>query len=116
MARKKLPKGQVLLIVLMITLLLGLALYDIGQQVILEYQRMRNQLLAQQLWWQLELKVATFMQTITTSAVNARKYAPLEFVADTLEINCATGLNIYSFVANDASLPEQLIITYSLRQ
>jgi hypothetical protein len=112
----KKTKGNVLIVVLTITALIGFFVHNLTNTIILEYQRLHNKLLEQKLWLQLVFKTNAFIDVLTTEAINIPNDRNIGFVADSLEIGCKTGIQLYSHtVAVNNDYP-QLMITYSVRK
>jgi len=114
-ARKK-QAGHILLVVLVVVSLISLSVHNIIRITVLEYQRIHNQLLDQQLWQKLEFDVNAFIKSVELNETNASSGDVIGFVADTLEVGCKTGIMLHTFMAKDAKQSAQLVITYSIRK
>lgn len=108
--------GHVLFLLLIIIPILYLAINNLVQTVMLEYYRTHNQMLQQQLWLRLEMKVQAFMRSLQeTENIDLGNGKELQgYVPDTLEFECKSGVNIYTFTAAEVNQPESLVVTYSI--
>ena len=110
--------GNVLLVVLVVTSVITLFTNGVLQATLLEYRRIYNQILFQQVWQNLEFKIIDFIKILETKNTvqvdNNGEY--LGFVADTLEFGCDTGIMLYKLQESTSSQNAKLIITYSIRK
>lgn len=120
---KRRLSGQILLVVLTIMFLLALFLQCIAQEVILEYQRIHNQILEYQLWQQLETKARIFIKNLNIpsdvriGAISSNNQVEIiDFIPDTLDVNCASEIVVYKLAINSDREPVKLLITYSVRK
>jgi hypothetical protein len=117
MFAKRSQRGHVLIIVIVISFLFALFMQGLMQAEVLEYQRLHNQILEQQLWQQLEVKIYNILNKLQ---INTPIVAPqgkiLGYVPDTLELYCPSGTVIYELEASLEPEPVKLLVTYSLRK
>ena len=114
---KRTQAGYILLITLTVVFLLASFSHYIAQAVILEYERMRNQIVDYQLWQQLEEQAQIFLQNLELKdQANVTSAENLEFIPDTLEVNCVTGIIVSRLEIRSKQEPVKLLITYSVRK
>lgn len=93
--------------------MLALFLQYMAQALILEQQRVGNNILEYNILQALEAQVHTKFKNLTLLPGSTDEV--LGFIPDTLEANNDSGVTIAKFKALLANQPTQLLVTYSIR-